>query len=177
MARSYGIKKDFGLHGDGGVFLPVAHEGSASQPTLSYPSAYYVQEQKTGRGQHGKLNISSGSGEGRTAGSRRGKDGADFDGGLAVDEKGAPSGSRERGSGRRWFSKKKKKGRDTSSFIDEIAEGESVARSSPMLHVRSAMRSGERDQFGRPQADPEEPGDEEMRMQLSYDPPAAKGVC
>ena len=170
MSRSYGIKKDFGLHGEGGVFLPVAHEAAASQPASSY-----VHEHKTGpgRGQHGKLNISSGS---RTSETRQGKDGADFDDNAAstVGEKSAPSGSGER-SGKKWFSKKKKKERDP---IDEIAEaGESVVRSSPMLHVRSAMRSGERDQFGRPQTDPEEPGDEEKRMQLSYDAPVAKGVC
>ena len=176
MSRSYGIKKDFGLHNQVGVFLPDPHEGyvaSPSKSTASYRStmpAYDVRQQQRGKGQ---LSISGGKERKDRAALRQSDD-------VARDQSECPR-AKEGQDKRSWFGgrKKTKKTRDppSSSVIDEIALGKDVTRSSPMLQVRSATRGGEKDQFGRPQTDPEEPRDEEARMQVSYDAPVDVTKC
>lgn len=168
MSRSYGVKKDFSLHRDGDQESTVA---SPPQSMSSYRSTMpaYDLHQHRGRGQHGKLNISSNDTEhgfhsGKGAGSsKQSRDKSE----SAAKEKEKKS----RGSG--WFGGKKK--RRTEKVSDSVFNGferNNMARVSPMLPIRSTMRSDDdTDQFGRPHAAPEEPGDEELRMKLSYDPP------
>ena len=179
MSRSYGVKKDFGLHKEGGVFLPGhdLHESGVASPSNSASSyrstmpAYDDHQHKV----HGKLTISGvdkggmhpGSvGTGRYAENRTSGDTAR----TSYDAHESESPRKKEKKSRSWFGGKKN-AKKTDYVIDGIMEEKSVARSSPMLQVRSAVRSGEKDQFGRPQTVPDERGDEEVRMHLSYDAP------
>ena len=93
-------------------------------------------------------------------------------------EKKESSEAKEKKS-RGWFGSNKKKKSDKGGIplspgiiVEGVAKEESMIRSSPMLHIRSAMQKGAKDQFGRPQVDPSEPEeDDEARMQFSYDMP------
>ena len=173
MSRSYGIKKDFGLYNDSGVLLSATQPrnvASSSKEMSSYRSTMPAYRQHTGgRGQHGRLNISSASdvnsnkttrGESNQSSTRPSDAIAGFEG----SHKSSRGGETKEKKPRTWFNKSKKSKKAPENDIVE------VARVSPMLHIRS-LRGGEKDQFGRPQAEPEESKDEEVRMQLSYDAP------
>ena len=191
MSRSYGVKRDFGFQkeGAGGVFLPDQHESGVASPsksTDSYRSTMpaYDDHSHKGRGVHGKLAISSGA-EKETGlhvqpggvSSSAARDAESYVSGQVTsptrtrcDESESSRKKKSRG----WFGGRKntKKSRGVSDgVIDGVVEGKNAARSSPVLHARSAMRSGDKDQFGRPQTVPDDEGDEEVRMQLSYDAP------
>ena len=216
MSRSYGIRRDFGLHKEeGGVFLPELQEDSSvatrSESSPNYHSTMPAYDQhKRGRGQHGKLNISSvdkgasypqsspgkgarhlpnSSGKGASYPPSSPGKGARFPPSSSTAsptsppprelEKKESSEAKEKKS-RGWFgSNKKKKKSDKGGvpsspgiIIEGVAKEESMNRSSPMLHIRSEMQKGAKDQFGRPQVDPSEPEeDDESRMQISYDVP------
>ena len=190
MSRSYGVKKDFGLQKEGGVFLPDQHEESGVASPSKYTSSYrstmpaYDALQHRGRGVHGKLAISSGpekeaglhpssvsSNAARDAGSSDSREATSPR--TPSDGNESPRRKKDQKS-RGWFGGRKdakKNGGVPDSVIDGVVEGRNVTRSSPMLHVRRAMRSGEKDQFGRPQTVPDEVGDAEVLMHLSYDAP------
>lgn len=170
MSRSYGIKKDFSPHKDGELFQQESTVASPPQSTSSYRSTMpaYNLHQHRGRGQHGKLNISSNDAEdgfpsGKGAGSSKAKQSRDKSESAAKEKEKKP-----RGAG--WFGGKKKKRTEKVSDC-VINGGKNMARVSPMLPIRSTMKSDDKDQFGRLHATPEEPDDEELRMQLSYDAP------
>ena len=149
----------------------------------------YDDRHHKGRGVHGKFTISSGAekesglyvhSSGVTSSAAR--DAGSYISGEAIgrpshnrsDESESPQKKKSRG----WFGGRKntkKSGGISDGVIDGVIEGKNVTRSSPML--RSGMRTGDKDQFGRPQTLPDEEEEEEMRMQLSYDAPVdfAKG--
>lgn len=170
MSRSYGIKKDFSPRRDGEIFLQESTVASPPQSMSSYRSTMPTDDlhQHRGRGQHGKLNITSND---REDGFRSGKGGGSSRQNRDKSESTAREKEKKsRGAG--WFGGKKK--RRTEKVSDSIInglEGRNMARVSPMLPIRSTMKGNDRDQFGRPHATPEEPDDEELRMKLSYDAP------
>lgn len=175
MSRSYGIRKDFGFHSDGEMFLSGTQQrnvASSSNEMSSYRSTMPAYRQHTGgSGQHGRLNISSASGvnsnKTRAESSQSSasvSSPSDAIAGLEGRHKSSRGGEAKEKKPRTWFNRSKKSKRAPENVIVE------VARASPMLHIRS-LRSSEKDQFGRPQAEPEELKDEEVLMQLSYDAP------
>ena len=162
------------------MFLPEIYESEVASPsksTSSYSStmpAYNLHEHK-GRGQYGMLSISSID---KSAGVRSSSPGRRRNASSSPRVGKSDSPRKETGKNSRgWFhggrknAKTSQKDGFSDSVIEGVVQGNNMIRSSPMLHVRSAMRSGENDQFGRPQADPDELSDEEERMQLSYDAP------
>ena len=177
MSRSYGIKGDFGLQGEGGVFLPETEEKIVAKETSSYRSTMPAYRHTGGRGQHGRLNISSGTPAASNKTATSG-DAARNRNGKSPSSRAGEAREKTTKQPRSWF------GRNPGGapVVESVTvEGTTVTRASPMLHVRSNMRSGDRDQFGRPQAEPEGSTDEEVRMQLSYDAPVditkSKSLC
>lgn len=169
MPRLHSTKKDFGLRSDSGVALPAggaresdnvvasSSAASSSRSVSSYRST--MPAYGGGAGGRGGFNISSNSGSKPPP--------------PGYDEGRERGGAGETKKSKGWFGGKTKRSKKNhshqQSFIDDLAGD--VERPSPILRRGGGEGEGEKDQFGRPLASPDDPEDEEMRMKLSYDVP------